>query len=108
MTMFLLIAGLLTPWFFAYALLRRCDPADDSGAGRCLHACLAVGIGMGLSSCTCFLWALCVGWPGTAFWIVESLGWAIGGVLLAVDGLAADSSPLPRPTFGRCPERGRG
>ena len=105
--MFLLIAGLLAPWFFAYALLRRCDAADDSGAGRWLHACLAVGIGMGLSSCTCFLWALCVGWPGTAFWIVESLGWAIGGVLLLATG-SRRSLPSPPTNLRSVPGEGLG
>lgn len=77
-----LVVSLLLPWFFAYVLLRRCDPdARGTGAARWLHACLAVGIGLGLSSCTYFIWLFCFGPPGRVFWVVETLGFAAGGLL---------------------------
>jgi hypothetical protein len=102
--MILLMASLLAPWLFAYALLRCGDPAGRSEAGRCLHACLAVGMGMGLSSCSYFLWILCVGPPGRVFWIAESLGFALGGLLVlaarrgrpSIIGMPAATAPSLR------------
>ncbi len=97
MTMVWLVASLLSPWFFSYALVSRCDHgARGTNASRWLHACLAVGIGLGLSSCTYLIWLLCFGPPGRVFWIVETLGFAVGGML----GLAGGRwrpSPLAVP-----------
>ena len=73
---------LLSPWFFAYVLVSRCDsPARRTTATAWLHACLAAGIGLGLSSCTYFVWLLCFGPPGRVYWIVETLGFVGGGLL---------------------------
>jgi hypothetical protein len=97
MTMVWLVASLVSPWFFSYVLVRRCDPgARGAEAARWLHACLAVGIGLGLSSCTYLIWLLCFGPPGRVFSIVESLGFAVGGLLgLAGGRLRRSTAAVP-------------
>ena len=88
-----LVVSLLLPWFFAYVLLRRCDPdARGTGAARWLHACLAVGIGLGLSSCTYFIWLFCFGPPGRVFWVSRDLG-LCGRRLARVDERAGCGLP---------------
>ena len=100
MTMVWLVASLLSPWFFSYVLVSRCDHgARRANASRWLHACLAVGIGLGLSSCTYLIWLLCFGPPGRVFWIVETLGFAVGGLLW---GWRAAGGGPPRSPCRRC------
>ncbi len=96
MTMVWFAASLLSPWLMAYVLLRRCDPRGCTPAARWLHACLAVGLGLGLSSCTYFLWLVCLGPPGRVFRIVETVGFVGGGLLaLAAGRLRPSTVALP-------------
>jgi hypothetical protein len=106
MTMVWLVASLLSPWFFAYVLLRRCDHgARRAAAGPWLHACLAVGMGLGLSSCAYLAWLLCFGPPGRIYWIAETLGFA-GGGLLGLAGGRLRPSTVAAPA-GAVPPSGR-
>jgi hypothetical protein len=61
-------ASLLLPWLAAYVLVGCCDrAARHDGAALLLHASLAMGIGVGLSSCGYFLWMFLAGPPGTFY-----------------------------------------
>ena len=61
-------AGLIVPMLAAYWLVACCDRAAGKGAATFfLRAGLAIGVGVGLSSCMYFLWLFSVGTPGRAY-----------------------------------------
>ena len=61
-------ASLLLPWWAAYVLVGCCDRrARRDAAGSRLRAALAMGLGLGLSSCGYFLWMFLAGPPGTLY-----------------------------------------
>lgn len=69
-----LIAGLSLPCCAGYALAcsgtRNLPP---TGAIRVLRLCLAAGIGVGLSSCTWFLWLAMFGAPHAMYQVTEAV-----------------------------------
>jgi hypothetical protein len=78
--------SLILPALAVYALVVYCDrEAHNDVATFCFRICLAIGTGVGLSSCTYFLWLFFVGVPGrsyhacelSVFAAVGLLGWAL-------------------------------
>ena len=60
-----LLVGTAVPWLAAYALVRRCDAnARNDAATAWLHALLALGLALGLSSCSYFVGLLVAGGLG--------------------------------------------
>jgi hypothetical protein len=76
------IAALVLPWFAAYQLAARCDGRERGVAAFFFRASLAVGLGTGLSSCTCFLWLLLVGPPGKTYFALDLIGFAAAAYVL--------------------------
>ena len=57
-----LLVGMAVPWLAASALVRRCDAgAGNDAATAWLHGLLALGLALGLSSCSYFLVLLSCG-----------------------------------------------
>jgi hypothetical protein len=72
-----LVVGLVFPTLAAYALVAYCDRNARSGiATFFLRICLAIGLGVGLSSCSYFLWLFFVGAPGKTYPICEFIACA--------------------------------
>ena len=64
--------SLILPVWAAYALVAYCDrEARNDVATRFFRVCLATGIGIGISSCTYFLWLFFVGAPGKNYHACE-------------------------------------
>ena len=74
-----LLVGMAVPWLAASALVRRCDAgAGNDAATAWLHAVLALGLALGLSSCSYFRRLLSCGSAGLGrgYCIIEILGFA--------------------------------
>ena len=79
--------GTAVPWLAAYLLVRRCDANGGNDAATAwLHALLALGLALGLSSCTYFVGLLLCGGPGRGYCMAEIVGFAAGAGLPAVAG----------------------
>ena len=86
--------SLILPVWAAYVLVAYCDrEARNDVATRFFRICLATGIGIGISSCTYFLWLFFVGVPGKTYHACELAVFAAAGlfgwVLLRVCTLGA-------------------
>ena len=78
-------ASLLLPWWAAYALVGLGErAARRDRAATCLRAGLALGIGVGLSSCGYFLWLLLVGPPGRLYHTCDLTVFAAVGLLVSI------------------------
>ncbi len=72
-----LLVGTAVPWLAAYALVRRCDAnARNDAATAWLHALLALGLALGLSSCSYFVGLLVAGGLGRGYCMAEIAGFA--------------------------------
>ena len=93
------VASLLFPWWAAYGLVGWCDrAARRDGATRSLHVSLAVGLGVGLSSCGYFLWLFLAGPPGNLYHASELTVFAaiglFGSMMRNAAATTANSSEL--------------
>jgi hypothetical protein len=96
-------ASLLLPWLAAYVLAGCCDrAARHDAAALLLHAGLAVGIGVGLSSCGYFLWTFLAGPPGTLYHACDLIVFAaislVGVFFRPAAAMACDPPELPSAT----------
>jgi hypothetical protein len=76
-------------------------PGPRPPGARLLLGCLAVGCGLGISSCALFAWQVAVGPPGVGFTLAETAAYGGASALL---GLARRRQP---PGRGRRACRGR-
>jgi hypothetical protein len=92
------LLALLLPCSAAYLLACRCvQGSARDGATFGVRAALAVGLGLGLSAATYFLWLLICGSPGVGYRTVELIGWAASIVVLLKVSLRLDpTSYTPR------------
>jgi hypothetical protein len=76
MSLALTVASLVMPASAAYAIssVAFCEFAP-SAANRAVRLCLALGTGLGLSSCTFFAWMVLVGKPDATYLMLDSLLW---------------------------------
>jgi hypothetical protein len=77
-----LIISLAPPILAAYALARAFGPPTSYRAGLAVRLPLAAGLGLGLSSCSYFIWRVIVGDAGTGYGIVESSIFLVAAGLL--------------------------
>jgi hypothetical protein len=95
------IAALILPILASYALVVYIDREARNDINTFLfRVCLATGIGVGLSSCTFFLWLFLGGTPGKIYHACELAGFAAAGLfgLIIVRASAKPSSnPKPMP-----------
>jgi hypothetical protein len=105
------VVSLCLPCLAAYLLMGQC--IRGGGARFLLRGCLAVGIGLGLSSCTYFLWLMfCGGVPacgsGSTYQRVELLCFAMACLLaLAVGQIRGRAGERPAVDLQRKGPRGR-
>ena len=96
--------SLILPVWAAYAPVAYCDRETSNGvATRFFRVSLAIGIGVGISSGTYFLWLFFMGVPGKSYHACELAAFAIAGlfgwVLLRFSprplGEGSEKSPRP-------------
>ena len=92
-------AGLIVPILATYALVAFCDrDARNDAATVFLRLCLAIGIGLGLSSCTYFFWLFFVGSPARSYRVCELTVFSAAGLLALMFGrgraTCSDRPPL--------------
>src|SRR5260370_34607775 len=76
------LAALVLPSCAAYTLVGALLQNDPSSpANRVLRILLALGTGIGLSSCTFFLWMVRVGRPDAMYLAIDSLFWIIATIV---------------------------
>jgi len=93
-----LLAGIVVPWFATYLFVRRCDAeAGNKAAVIALHAMLALGLALGLTSCSYFVGLLFCGAPGRAYCTVEILGFAALGLLSRLGAARPPGASIPEP-----------
>jgi hypothetical protein len=87
------VPALLLPSCAAYRLvLAAADGMRSDRAPQALRACLAVGIGLGISSCTWFLWLVLFGTPQAMYRIADAAFW----LLIIFICRPAPEAPPPR------------
>jgi hypothetical protein len=88
------IAALMLPVLASYALIVYIDREQRSDINTFVfRICLATGIGIGLSSCTYFLWLFFGGAPGKLYHACELAGFAVAGLFGLVLARASATSP---------------
>src|SRR5260370_26026435 len=95
------LAALVLPSCAAYTLVGALLQNDPSSpANRILRIILALGTGLGLSSCTFFLWMVLVGRPDAMYLAIDSLFWIIVTVVFqATLRSASRATPCPPATL---------
>ena len=74
--------SLILPVWAAYAPVAYCDrAARNDVATRFFRLCLATGVGVGIASCTYFLWLFFVGTPGKNYHACELAAFAVVGLV---------------------------
>ncbi len=90
--------GLLLPMLAAYSLVIRCDRETPRDANAFMfRVSLAVGMGMGFSSGTYFLWRFFVGEPGTVYQICELTFFSALALFWLVRARPKKQSPVALP-----------
>lgn len=86
MTAAAIALGLAAPVLVAFLVMRRLCPAEADGRSTALQASLALGMGVGASSLSYYVWRLLVGPPRLPYVVADAACWLVAAAVLFAIG----------------------